>query len=59
MVDIASKNTFKSAGKHAAAYILRRTLRSVEDPPVDPENGKSMSTRRARGIRKEIQRRFK
>ena len=58
MVDIASKNTFKSAGKHAAAYILRRTLRSVEDPPVDPENGKSMSTHRARGIRKEIQRRF-
>jgi ribosomal protein L17 len=59
MVDIASKNTFKSAGKHAAAYILRRTLRSVEDPPVDPENGKPMSTRRARGIRREIQRRFK
>ena len=48
-----TKSTFPNPGRHAAAYILQKALKTQE-PAVDPENGKHISRRRAKFLLRKI-----
>ena len=58
LVEIARKSSTPNPGRHAASFILAQTLH-LDEPPVDPETCKSISSRQAKRFRTYIERNFK
>lgn len=58
LVEIARKTSTPNPGRHAASFILERALK-LDEPPIDPETCKSISTRRAKRLQGYIDRNFK
>lgn len=58
LVELARKSSTPNPGRHAAAFILARTLH-LDEPPIDPETCKSISSRQAKRFRVYIERNFK
>lgn len=58
LVEVSRKSSTPNPGRHAASFILERTLH-LDEPPVDPETCKSISSGRAKRFHRYIDRNFK